>query len=323
MCCCRPLSPPGLRPSKAVDAQPDRAHSSASEIPVAPLSPGQTSMQPAESQAAQSKVQGTNAGSIEPDSSLLMHTGSSSALSEPSGVRKLPPAGRGGSEGSAAGSRALQAGIDSGSGSIPGEKSGAAYEPGYREGSNAQPAPWPHDAVVDGSAVSAVRQVRRAQQLQHELHRKHARLAVRHAVPMAMMLACVTFCSSTAQPQDGWKSQTRGCLEPGKHSRRALIGLRRVVLCVGSRARTEALLAPWPARQAVRAGGALHTGAAGSCACSSPGRNGRRLPGILHWPHWHPEDLQCQDRLTGAGTTITNMATAVTMYDLSICSCIM
>ncbi len=43
---------------------------------------------------------------------------------------------------------------------MSGEKSGAAYEPGYREGSNAQPAPWLHDDLVNERAVSAGGQVR-------------------------------------------------------------------------------------------------------------------------------------------------------------------
>lgn len=184
---CRPLSPPALRPLKAFDTQPDRAHSSPSEIPVTPSSLGITSMQAARSQAAQSKGQDSNFGSIEPDSGLLRHAGSSSALPEPSGVRKLPP------ESGASGSRALQAGINSELGSIPGEKSSTAYKPGYREGSNAQPAPWPHDVGSDGNPVAAARQVSRAHRLQHELHRKHAQLAVRHVVLMLVMLACLHF----------------------------------------------------------------------------------------------------------------------------------
>ena len=146
---CRPLSPPSLQPTKAFDTQPDRAHSSPSEIPVTPFSSGMASTQSADSQ---SRTQEATVGSVGPESSLLGHAGSSSALSEPSGMGKPPPAGT-------SGITSLPALQSSQQGSVSGENTGAAYESGYREGSNAQPAPWPHDDLSNGSAVSDAGQV--------------------------------------------------------------------------------------------------------------------------------------------------------------------
>ena len=179
---CRPLSPPALRPTKAFDAQPDRAHSSPSEIPVTPFSTGNAGEQTAGSRAAQSKVQGTNVGSMEPESSLPRHAGSDSALSE-------PPLGSTSPGTSGAADSALEADIDLKQRSTSGGSFGAAYEPGYRERSNAQPAPWQQNELSNGTAVPVVHQVSEAQWVQRELPRKHAWFAVRHMVRMLMMRA--------------------------------------------------------------------------------------------------------------------------------------
>ena len=65
-------------------------------------------------------------------------------------------------------------------------------------------------------------------------------------------------------------------------------------------------MAAWAARSAVRVSNALHTGAAGPCACGSPCSDSRWLPGILHWPNRNPEDLQCQDWHAGACASASN-----------------
>ena len=168
---CRPLSPPSLRPPEVLDMQPDRAHSSPSEIAAGPFSSRSANSQSAGSQAAQRKQQDPNVSSSEPEGTLLRHEGSSSTLQDSSRRHKLPPGSSTGPRDGTAGST-LTAGVGPKQGSTLGANVAAAFEPGYREGSAAQPAPWPHEGTPNGTTLPALSRVSRSQQLPHDLHRE-------------------------------------------------------------------------------------------------------------------------------------------------------
>ena len=152
------------------------------------------------SRAAQRGVQDVDESSMGPEGGLLRHAGSDSALLGPL------PAGTSGSTSGAA-SSALEADADVKQGIRSGGAPGAAYEPGYREPGNVQPAPWQHHELSNGSAVPTVREVSRAQWMHRELPRMHAELAVRHVVHMSVVLAALPYHRVSGSSQSYLKDQ--------------------------------------------------------------------------------------------------------------------
>ena len=143
----RPLSPPPSRPAQGYDGEPSSARSSPSETAECAAGAASAGAAPATDSAVQSRASRDGAGS-----QLVGHD-SSSILSEASSAVKLP---------ATASSDGLPTAISSGlfpdsdlgqhSAARQGAQSGG--EPGYREGGNAQQAPWPPDTASPGKASS-------------------------------------------------------------------------------------------------------------------------------------------------------------------------
>ena len=149
----RPLSPPPSRPAQGHDAESSSARSSPSEPKECAAGAASAGAAPATDSTAQSRASRDSAVMVSTGSQLVGHD-SSSALSEASSSVKLP---------AMPSSDSLPTEIRPGlfpdcdlgqhSGACQGAQSGA--EPGYREGGNAQQAPWPPDTASPRKASSS------------------------------------------------------------------------------------------------------------------------------------------------------------------------
>ena len=144
----RPLSPPSFRPAKAAYVEADRAHTSPSEIPVASVSAAAAGAQPEAATVLHSKAEAETTrldnGSVSKKHSSSMPSDGPGALkpSQPASSDSVPEAASSG--------RVLCSNYDGGDN----QHDRPAYEPGYREGSSAQPEPWPPDEPFNGRVSS-------------------------------------------------------------------------------------------------------------------------------------------------------------------------
>ena len=146
----RPLSPPPSRPAQGFDAEPSSARSSSSETAECAAGAASAGAAPATDSAVQSRASRDSAVTVSTGSQLVGHD-SSSILLEASSAVKLPATASSDSLPTAI-SSGLFPDSDLGQHSAASQGAQSEGEPGYREGGNAQQAPWPPDTASPGKA---------------------------------------------------------------------------------------------------------------------------------------------------------------------------
>ena len=149
---CRPPSPPPSRPAQGCDAEDSSAQPSPSEIPERAVGAASASTEPAAHPAVQSRASRDSAVNVSTGSQLVGHD-SSSILSAASSAGKLPATASSNSLPTAM-SPGLFPDSDLGQHSTASQGAQSGAEPGYREGGNAQQAPWPPDTASSRQASS-------------------------------------------------------------------------------------------------------------------------------------------------------------------------
>ncbi|CAK0760340.1 hypothetical protein CVIRNUC_002763 [Coccomyxa viridis] len=150
----RPLSPPPSRPVHDHDAEPDRAQSSPSEILQCAAGVVSAGTEPGADSAVQSRASRDSAVTVSTGSQLGGHD-NSSILSEASSAVKLPATASSDSLPTAT-RPGLFSDSDWGQDSSASQSAQSRGEPGYREGGNAQQAPWPPVTASPGKAADPV-----------------------------------------------------------------------------------------------------------------------------------------------------------------------
>ena len=146
----RPLSPPPSRPVQGYDMEPNRAQSSPSEIPECAAGVASAGAVPGAKSAVQSRAYRDGTVTVSTGSQLVGHN-NSAILPEASNTVKLPATASSDSLPTATSPGMFPDG-DLGQHSAASLGSQSRGEPGYREGGNAQQAPWPPDNASPGKA---------------------------------------------------------------------------------------------------------------------------------------------------------------------------
>ena len=144
----RLLSPPSSRPAEAAYAEADRARSSPSEIPVASVSAAAAGAQPEAATVLHGKAE-AEATRLDNGSVSKHHSGGMPS-GGPGVVKPSQPANSDHVSEAASSGKVLCSNYYGGDG----QHDRSAYEPGYREGSRAQPEPWPPNEPFNGRVSS-------------------------------------------------------------------------------------------------------------------------------------------------------------------------